>query len=261
MRARTLALALVAAPALVGAKPHKDVPRHAKQLAAKGRAAHAAGAYGDAILAYREAYGIAPSPSLLFNIAQAYRLAGNCHAAVQMYRRYIAEGPEQQVRSLAETHLADVERCAAAPSRDRIARAPQGLMPNGDATLDATLDATGDVPGAGTPGRTKKRIGVGLMVTGVVAFGFAGSYALDARDASLTVEEAYARGVKWRDVQDIAADGERSATIAKTLALTGGVALVSGIVVYALGKRAERLAPVAVSSTRGGAEVSWAWRF
>ncbi|MDX2091792.1 MAG: hypothetical protein SFX73_28280 [Kofleriaceae bacterium] len=256
MRARTIALALVLAPTLLGAEPRKlPVPRHAKQLAAKGRAAHAAGAYGDAILAYREAYGLAPSPSLLFNLAQAYRLAGNCHAAVQMYRRFLAEGPTQQVRTLAESHLGAVQRCADRPGRARVAQAPPVLLP-GDLAIEAPAPAA-----AQRPGRNMRNIGVGLAVTGAVALGFAGYYALDARDASHTVEDAYARGVPWREVRGIAESGDRSATMARSLALGGGVVIASGVIVFALGKRAEHISPMAVAPTRGGAEVSWAWEF
>ena len=250
MRARTLALALLLAPALVGAEPGK-VPRHAKKLAAQGRAAHAAGAYGDAILAYKEAYELAPSPSLLFNLAQSYRLAGNCHAAVQMYRRFIATDPGMEVRSLAKKHLTHVERCADSPPRLALASVPEYAA--------QTSVSAGAVPLY--PGRTQRRVGVGMMVAGGVAVAFAGYYALDARAASATVEDAYARGVKWQDVRPIAEEGERSASLSKGLAIGGGVAFASGVTLFILGRRAEHAAQPSFVPTRGGAEVSWAWRF
>lgn len=250
MTPRTLALALVLAPALVGAAP-RTVPRHAKKLAAQGRAAHAAGAYGDAILAYKEAYEIAPSPSLLFNLAQAYRLAGNCHAARQLYRRYLATDPAAEVRTLATKHLATVERCADDAPRLALASVPEYAPEAGVTATAAPLH----------PGRTQRRVGVGMMVAGSIAVAFAGYYALDAREASATVEAAYARGVRWQDVRPIAEDGERSATLAKGLGIGGGLALATGVTLYVLGKRAEHAAPAAIVPARGGAEVSWAWRF
>ncbi|HVK86692.1 MAG TPA: hypothetical protein VM513_21380 [Kofleriaceae bacterium] len=250
MNARTLALALILAPALVGAEPRK-IPRHAKQLAAQGRAAHAAGAYGDAILAYKEAYELAPSASLLFNLAQAYRLAGNCHAAVQMYRRFIATEPAAEVRSLAQRHLSTVEHCADAPSRLALASVPEYAPP-----VDLTASAAPLYPG-----RTKRRVGVGMMVAGGIAAAFAGYYALDARASSATVEAAYARGVRWQEVRPIAEEGERSAKIGQGLAIGGVLALAGGVTLYVLGRRAERAAQASFVPTRGGAEVSWAWRF
>jgi tetratricopeptide (TPR) repeat protein len=242
MRGRTLALALglILAPALVGATPRKDVPREAKQLAAKGRAAHAAGAYGDAIIAYEAAYELAPSPSLLFNLAQAYRLAGDCPAAATMYRRFIAADPASDARALATVHLAAVERCAA------------GEAPARGASSTLAVDH---------PGLRKQRAGVGFMIGGGVAFALATYFALDAHAASSDVEDAYARGAPWQSVRATAERGDRSASIATGFAVAGGFAVASGITLYVLGKRAERAVPAALVPTRGGAEVSVAWQF
>src|SRR5690349_21094377 len=85
--------------------PPERVPQKARELADKGRAYHDAGDYMKAVAAFKEAYVLAPSPALLFNIAQAYRLAGDCDDAAWMYRRYLDTNPGPERRSLAETHL------------------------------------------------------------------------------------------------------------------------------------------------------------
>src|SRR5689334_3902403 len=72
---------------------------------------HKRGEYDRAIVAFKEAYVIAPSPGLLFNIAQAYRLQGNCDDASLMYRRFLGTNPDPAARAVAEQHLATVERC------------------------------------------------------------------------------------------------------------------------------------------------------
>src|SRR5262245_12927006 len=87
------------------------VPAKARTLAERGRASHDAGDYASAIAAFTQAYVIAPSPALLFNLAQAYRLQGDCEDAALMYRRYLATNPSPEGRALAEMHLASVERC------------------------------------------------------------------------------------------------------------------------------------------------------
>src|SRR5688500_20306234 len=103
-----VAAILVAAPA---ARADDGIPPKARDLAQKGRSAHDQGDYARAIAAFKEAYVIAPSPGLLFNLAQAYRLQGNCDDAVLMYRRYLSTGPSSEARTVAEAHLATVERC------------------------------------------------------------------------------------------------------------------------------------------------------
>jgi len=88
------------------------IPQKARLLAERGRALHDAGDYGNAIIAFKEAYVIAPSSGLLFNLAQAYRLQGNCDDAALMYRRYLDTAPSRDGRALAVGHLVTVERCA-----------------------------------------------------------------------------------------------------------------------------------------------------
>jgi tetratricopeptide (TPR) repeat protein len=95
------------------AEVRADVPARARALAARGRALHAAGDYGHAIEAFREAYALAPSPGLLFNLAQSYRLAGRCGESAAMYREFLASGPARAQRAVATAQLAIVEACEA----------------------------------------------------------------------------------------------------------------------------------------------------
>src|SRR5262249_31765764 len=94
-------------------EPPPQIPQKARKLVDTGRAAHEKGEYARAIALFKEAYVIAPSPGLLFNLGQAYRLMGNCDDAALMYHRYLDASPSSEGRSLAELHLATVERCMA----------------------------------------------------------------------------------------------------------------------------------------------------
>ena len=64
------------------------------------------------IEAFEEAYVIAPSPGLLFDLAQAHRLAGHCREAAWLYRRYLATNPAEERAALARAELDAVARCA-----------------------------------------------------------------------------------------------------------------------------------------------------
>src|SRR5262245_32026750 len=101
-----LAIGVVVAPIAASADGVTGaVPTKARTLAERGRAFHDAGDYANAIAAFTQAYVIAPSPALLFNLAQAYRLRGDCEDAALMYRRYLNTNPSPEGRALAETHL------------------------------------------------------------------------------------------------------------------------------------------------------------
>ena len=57
------------------------------------------------------------------------------------------------------------------------------------------------------------------------------------------------------------ARGERSATIARALGITGGLAIASGGVLFLVGRHYERGQQIAVTPTSRGAQVSLSWRF
>src|SRR3954468_14256022 len=162
-RLAMLVAALAVAPATVWAEepsPPDEIPPKARALADRGRAYHDAGDYGNAIIAFKEAYVLAPSPGLLFNLAQAYRLQGNCDDAALMYRRYIATGPAIEGRTIAEGHLETVERCAhkaalGIPQDDGAPRPKPQTQP-GDLFVasGASISRKGEI---------EKDIGLGLM--------------------------------------------------------------------------------------------------
>lgn len=236
--------------------PEGRVPPRARSLAEHGRALHAARDYDRAITAYKEAYVMAPSAGLLFNLAQAYRLSGRCADAALMYRRYLATHPADDERAVADGHLASVERCPHARGRG-LSRATSARAPR----------STGATPARHAGARPARRgaitrdIGLGVTLGGMVAVAAAAGFAYDAYTTSREIEDAYAAGRKWKDVAALDARGERSEERATWLGVGGGLAIGSGLMVYVLGQRAERLAPVRITPTAGGAEVSATWRF
>ncbi len=267
MKARAFILASVVAAAPVSAwaqdPPAPEVvPPKARALAERGRAFHNAGDYGNAIIAFKEAYVMAPSPGLLFNLAQAYRLQGNCDDAAMMYRRYIASGPTPERRTIAEGHLATVERCTHKSAlnipQDASSPAPTMTM---TIQTDRASGSLFSMAGPTRRGQLEKNVGIGLTLGGGVAVAIAAYFAYEAHDASATVESGYAHGSKWKDLADIDAHGQRSATYARIFGFGGGLAIASGLTLYILGKRTEQLRPMSVAPSRNGAQVNVAWRF
>ena len=255
-----VAVAVMSAPFVAhGDADTGEIPTKARTLAERGRAFHDAGDYSDAIAAFTQAYVIAPSPALLFNIAQAYRLQGNCDDAALMYRRYLATNPPPEQRALAENHLASVERCLRKlslhiPLGAETARA---LAPSRPSAAVVTASAA---PTGSRRAQIEKDIGVGLMLGGGVSLAAAAYYAVQAHQASEDVAAGYASGAKWKDLAPTDERGRSAATTAKLLGAGGALGVAGGLVTYLIGRHHEQ-PPVTVSPTRNGLAVGVRWAF
>jgi tetratricopeptide (TPR) repeat protein len=244
--ARPLGLALTAvlAAAAPSARAEPPVSPLARQLSDQGRGLHDLGDYDQAIVAYKHAYLIAPSPGLLFNIAQAYRLAGDCSSAAAFYRRYLATSLDPGARRLALRNLALADACA------------ERALPRPDARAVHAHASSG---GAADPGAGERHLGMAVAGIGAVALAGGVYFALDARNAGDQVTSAYAHGGTWQSVADLDARGHRSADLATGLFIAGGAAVATGVVLYVLGRRDEHVPAIAIGAH--GAEVELAWRF
>jgi tetratricopeptide (TPR) repeat protein len=251
------ALAATAAPAAAG----DPVPPKARKLAERGRELHQRGDYTRAIAAFKEAYVLAPSPGLLFNLAQAYRLQGNCDDAALMYRRYIAAAPPwRDERTLAQAHLSTVVRCVQKrslnlPPDAAMVHLPAPASPEPDPLFE-------DHPDPSRPrGTLMRQIGLGTTIGGAGPQGKAAYFGVRAYRASSDVQRLYAGGASWREIEPIHLRGERSETAAKWLGVGGGIGAAAGVTLFVLGRRAERAPPVTITPAKGGARVGLSWAF
>ena len=86
---RAIAFTLLLCSAVAAADPADEppagmaIPDKARFLADRGRQLQRDGKFAAAIEAYKAAYVLAPSPGLLFNLAQVYRLNGDCDDAAK----------------------------------------------------------------------------------------------------------------------------------------------------------------------------------
>ncbi len=251
-----IAAALISRTAIADPQP-SQVPQKARDLAERGRAYHDAGDYERAVDAYREAYVLAPSPGLLFNLAQAYRLDGDCDDAAWMYRRYLDANPNDAGRTLAEGHLAAVEKCA---HGKLFAVTPP---PHATAVPDPIAVAMPDDPRS-SPSHSfarQQHVGIWIAIGGGAALAVGAAFAIDAHIAANEVSATYAHGGKWSDIAATDERGRRSATIATAFGIGGGIAVAAGAVVYALGRHTEHAQHLALVPTPHGAEVHSSWQF
>jgi tetratricopeptide (TPR) repeat protein len=90
-----------------------DDGRGGRSLFEEGERHYRAGKYELAAEAFREAYRLLPSAELLYNLAQAERLSGNCEAALGHYLT-LASSEAERVPSDLNEKVDAMQRCVAA---------------------------------------------------------------------------------------------------------------------------------------------------
>ena len=80
----------------------------AKRHYEEGSKAFALGEFARAVGEYRAAYNAKPDPAFLYNIAQAYRLAGDLQQAVFFYRSFLSQQPNTPNRDEVERRIEDL---------------------------------------------------------------------------------------------------------------------------------------------------------
>ena len=98
-----LALLLICGTARAG-----DVEK-AKAHFKSGLAAFTLGDFARAATEYEAAYAEEPDPALLYNAAQAHRLAGNKQRALFLYTNYLRYFPTQSNRAEVQRHVANLQ--------------------------------------------------------------------------------------------------------------------------------------------------------
>lgn len=271
------ALALVASLAVAGARPASADESRAKQLYADGKAHYDLAEYADAIAAWKEAYKLSKAPMLLFNIAQAQRLGGDCASALRSYANYEREA-KKPIANAEELELAR-GRCNPAPTTtnvpdglDDASRPPRALDPDPERARPRpprtdqprSVDAINEPPPppvahASTAGTHLEYAGYGVAAAGALLLGT--SYYF-AHAASSHASEVSSYIGEWTTTQaDLAATGKRDATIGVALGVAGGAAIAGGAVLWFLGYRAHARAELAVAITPTTSEVAWRVRF
>ena len=234
-----VALVLVGA-LLVGRAAAADAP-DAERLYTEGQTAYDDKRYDDAITAWQKSYDLSHLPALVFNLAQAQRLAGHCTKAVDSYQAFIKLDPASPQRADAESRLKEIQPCADLPVAPPTRVGPPPVTPvvqapPGNGKHVASLVLAG--------------AGVGLIVVGAVFGSQASSLATDVHDACTP-------HCDWTaDLQAKESTGQRDTTLQYVMVGAGAAALITSGILWRLGSR-EHHVPVAVTPRADGAALSW----
>jgi hypothetical protein len=230
-----------------------DVSRRARQRYEEGRAAYARGDYEGAVTAFRASFELVSSPALLFNIAQALRLAGRCPEALDNYRKFRESGATlpsdfEELRSRAEACAAEPPapgpspQVAAPSALEQSDALPASTAPEATAPKSAdTRPTEAAAPPQKTAATSKPVRGddekstpwKGIACLGVsLGSGVAGTlFALKANTASdHTSERSKTPGAAWdAEAEQNEADGKHATAWAAGLFATSALSATVGL--------------------------------
>ena len=132
------------------AAPDEATIKVAREHYEKGNAAYNLGRFDEAVGHFTKAYEVWPNPDFLYNIAQSYRLAGNCKQALFVYKRYLSLKSKDKESPLTKKEKSEIERfikeltACAAKADSSAARPPDTLKgPTGGTGGTTTTTPTG----------------------------------------------------------------------------------------------------------------------
>jgi tetratricopeptide (TPR) repeat protein len=221
--------------------------------------------YADAITAFKGAYLLTADPRLLFDVAQSYRLSGDCEQALRFYKNFQRESPDADNRSEVDAAIAKCEAVppapvAAAPVEravvvDRAAPAPSPAPP---AAAPIAPVGVSQPAAEVNPGHGKRVVGVALAALGAAAAGTGLVLGLEGR---AQLRDLNAIAGEWGPDEKRRETNARSMeTAGEILTGVGATALVAGVVVFSMGN-SERVPSARVALGRHGGQVVWSCGF
>lgn len=230
----------------------------AESLYTEGQSAYDRADYKSAVVKWQAAYTLSKETDLLFNIAQALRLSGDCPAALSTYLRFIALDADaaSEQHKLAEDLARELDRmCSITPSvmtgqtsteREPDVGSELNLIPHLNTSESETVQ----------PGKKWKIAGLTAGGIGTVAIAVGLYLGHQGQAIGEEVTAACSVSCDWSAWKDRDAKGQRYVSIGRGLDVGGAIGVASGAVLYYLGVRQGALTIMPRASEGGGA-VSW----
>jgi tetratricopeptide (TPR) repeat protein len=229
-----LRFVLAGALLLLGTRASAAEPSaEARRLYAEGKAEYAQGHYAQAVTLFEQSYALTQSPALLFNMAQAHRLAGpeHCSDALALYKSYLASLPEAENRREVEERIEQLGDCPAPPA-PASPPTPAPALPPVIVVQPATVPAP--VPSPSPPSRTAPILVAGTGAALLVAGGVLYARAWDKHQEAERVCPCYPGTYdEW----------EVLTNVSYALLAVGGATLAGGVTWWAIARPSERDQP------------------
>jgi hypothetical protein len=230
----------------------------AEMLFTEAQAAYDQHDYATAIAKWQESYRLSGANDLIFNIAQAMRLSGDCRGAITSYQRF------------SEIDHSDQAAIARGFVRELEVWCPEAATPPVDVPVGTTVEApkpfgasTGVLTGTSTTAPRSRARDRNLEIAGLAAGGaglaaIAAGLGLGHHGAVLgdEVTAACQTSCYWATEKTVDAAGRRDVAIGYAIDEIGVATVIGGGIAYYLGVRRGSIEP-----RDSGAVVSWrgAW--
>jgi len=209
----------------------------AEDLFDQGQVAFTGHDYPTAIAKWEDSFAASREPELLFNIAQAYRLSGDCAHALATYRHFLSLAAASEQRPLAEEFVHELQLKCGLPPPPHVEPVPEQIENTGS-------------------GRNLKLVGIVTGGTGVVLVATGLLFGRRASTLGAEVTLACAVSCDWSAQQDKDAAGRRDAAIGYALDAVGLAAIAGGAIMYYIGDR-KGTVDVSPRPREGGAVITW----
>jgi hypothetical protein len=255
------ALVVIAAIIALGSAARADSTP--EQLFTEAQAAYDQRDYATAIAKWQESYRLSGATDLIFNIAQAMRLSGDCRGAITNYRRFVEVARVDQADqvAMAKDFVRELESWCHDPSPppsvvNKVTIDPKALESIAAQVGQPLLEQARREEEAHRRSRRLKIAGLGLGGVGLAAI--AAGVSLGHHGAVLgdEVTAACQTSCNWTTEKSTDAAGRSDVAIGYAIDGVGAAAVIGGGIAYYLGIRGGGVEP-----REGGAIVSWrgAW--
>ena len=262
MRALAVVVALVVLAPTVRAAGDADKLQEAKDHYDRGMAHYELGEFGPAVDEFKAAYALSQAPGLLFNLAQASRLNKEYEQALHFYRTYLRVRPDAANRDDVEKRIAELEPIVKMRQRAEMEKlnAPTPV-PENRAAADDKPQAVIAQPLP--PGGKRERIaGIVVGVAGLGLLGAGIGLGVASLDAQNKLSSLAKQMGSWSPQQTtLYQTGQRDAAAATGLYVAGGVAVATGVILYAVGWKKDRARFAVAPVPGGGAHAVWSCAF
>jgi hypothetical protein len=222
-----------------------------------------------AIERFKEAYRLRPEERSLFNIAQSYRLKGDCVEATSFYKTFKRNYPAAKNIKTVDGFIASLAECVKNPPAKtepvlvKTEPAPVKTEPAPVKTEPAPVKTdlprhepppppAPAPPPPSRPGRGMRIAGLSVGGAGVLVTGVGVYFGLRAR--SLASEAEDLTGTWDPSIESRGEKAQRSAYIAWGV---GGAAIIGGVVLYMMGRSSGEQPSVGLAPRSDGAMVVW----
>ena len=227
----------------VASQAYARPPEGSSEAYARGEAQYQAGEFLAAAASFEEAYALERDPSILFNIAQAYRFGKSCAKAADSYRRFLAAVSDAPNARQVRDYIAEQERCARPPVNE------QPPPRTGPAVVGPRPER----------GRALRLSGLALGGAGLLALGAGGYFTWRVHDLEREHEDC--SPCRLEELEALDRRGRR-AEIAQLLAYgISGLALGGGVLLYVAGHQLREAPSVAIVPVGRGGMVAGTLRF